>query len=115
MLVQMHVEAVMSQYPPEQRAYFESFPFWAVASWAIGVFGGVAGCLLLLLKSRLAVSVLVASVAGAIVSNLGGLLLLGGMKAMGGSGALGFAAFIIIFAAFLALYARAMRKSGVLG
>ena len=113
MLVQMNVEAVMSQYPPEQREYFESFPLWAVVFWAIGVFGGVLGCLLLLLKNRLAVHVLLASVTGAIVSNLGGLFLLGGMEAMGGAGALGFAVFIIILAAFLALYARAMCKKGV--
>jgi hypothetical protein len=104
----------MSQYPPEQREYFESFPLWAIALWAIGVFGGVLGCLLLLLKNRVAVHVLFASVTGAIVSNLGGLFLLGGMEAMGGAGALGFAVFIIIFAAFLALYARAMTKKGVL-
>ena len=54
MLTQMNVEAVMSRFPPEQREYFESFPLWAVAFWAIGVFGGVIGCLLLLLKKRLA-------------------------------------------------------------
>jgi hypothetical protein len=30
-------EAVMSRFPPEQREYFESFPWWAVAFWAIGV------------------------------------------------------------------------------
>ena len=110
MLTQLKVEAVMSQYPPQQRAYFESFPFWAVAFWAIGVFGGVIGCLLLLLKSRLAFPVLVASVLGAIVSNLGGLFLLGGMAVMGGASALGFAVFVIIVAVLLAYYARAMEK-----
>ena len=114
MLVQMNVEAVMSQYPPEQREYFESFPLWAVAFWAIGVFGGVIGCLLMLLKKRLAAPILLASVIGAIVSNLGGLFFLGGLEVMGGTGALGFAAFIIMFAAFLTLYARAMRKRGIL-
>ena len=114
MLTQMNVEVVMSQYPPEQREYFETFPLWAVAFWAIGVFGGVIGCLLLLLKNRLAFHVLLASVIGAIVSNLGGLFLLGGMEVMGGTGALGFAAFIIVFAASLAYYARAMCNKGVL-
>ena len=113
MLTQMNVEAVMSRYPPEQREYFESFPLWAVAFWAIGVFGGVIGCLLLLLKNRLAFHVLLASMIGAIVSNLGGLFLLGGMEVMGTSG-LGFTAFPIIFAAFLVYYARAMSKKGVL-
>ncbi len=114
MLTQMNVEAVMSRFPPQQREYFESFPLWAVAFWAIGVIGGVIGCLLLLLKNRLAFHVLLASVIGAIVSNLGGLFLLGGMEVMGGTSALGFTVFPIIFAAFLAYYARAMSKKGVL-
>ena len=114
MLTQMNVEAVMSRFPPQQREYFESFPLWAVAFWAIGVLGGMIGCLLLLLKKRLAFHVLLASVIGAIVSNLGGLFLLGGMEVMGGTSALGFTVFPIIFAAFLAYYARAMSKKGVL-
>lgn len=113
-LTQMNVEAVMSRFPPQQRAYFESFPWWAVAFWAIGVFGGVIGCLLLLLKKRLAFPVLLASVIGAIVYNLGGLFLLGGMEVMRETGGLGFTVIPIIFAAFLAYYARAMSKKGVL-
>jgi hypothetical protein len=43
MLTQMKVEGVMSRFPPQQREYFESFPPWAVAFWAISVFGGVIG------------------------------------------------------------------------
>jgi hypothetical protein len=115
MLTQMNVEAVMSRFPPQQRQYFESFPLWAVAFWAIGVFGGVVGCLLLLLKNRLAFHALLASVIGAIVTNLGGLFLLGGMEVMGGTSELSLTVFPIIFAAFLAYYARAMSKKGVLG
>ena len=111
---QLHVEAVMSRFPPEQRAYFESFPWWAVAFWAIGVFGGVIGCLLLLLKNRLAFHVLLASVIGATVCNLGGLFLLGGMEVMRETSDLGLTAFPIVVAAFLAYYARAMRQKGVL-
>ena len=114
MLTQMKVEAVMSQFPPQQREYFESFPLWAVAFWAIGVFGGVIGCLLLLLKNRLAFPVLLASLIGTIVCNLGGLFLLGGMDVMRETGGLGFTAFPIVVAAFLAYYARAMSKKGVL-
>ena len=114
MLTQMNVEAVMSQFPPQQRQYFESFPWWAVGFWAIGVFGGVIGCLLLLLKNRLASPVLLASVIGASVANLGGLFLLGGMEVMRATGAVGMTVFPVIFAAFLAFYARAMSKRGVL-
>ena len=114
MLTQMNVEAVMSRFPPQQREYFESFPLWAVAFWAIGVFGGVIGCLLLLLKNRLAFHALLASLIGAIVSNLGGLFLLGGIEVMRETGGLGFTAVPIILGAFLAYYARAMSKKGVL-
>jgi hypothetical protein len=114
MLTQMNVEAVMSQFPPQQRAYFESFPLWAIAFWAIGVFGGVIGCLLLLLKSRLAFPVLLASAIGATVSNLGGLFLLGGMEVMRETGGVGFSAVPIVFGAFMAYYALAMKKKGVL-
>ncbi len=118
MLTVLKVEAVMGEYPPEQRTYFEGFPFWANAFWAIGVFGGVLGCLLLLLKKRLAVPILFASVIGAIVSNLGGLLLLGGWDVMKKTDMLGFslffAVFIILFAAFQTYYAHRMNKRGVL-
>jgi hypothetical protein len=114
-LTQMQVEAVMSQFPPQQREYFESFPLWAVAFWAIGVFGGVIGCLLLLLENRLAFHVLLASAIGAIVSTLGGLFLLGGMEVMRETDALGLTIFPIVIDAFLAYYARAMSKKGVLG
>ena len=113
-LTQMKVEAVMSRFPPEQRAYFESFPWWAVASWAINVFGGVIGCLLLLLENRLAVQALLASAIGALVTNAGGLFLLGGMKVMVETDALGLTLVPIAVAAFLAYYAWAMSRKGVL-
>jgi len=114
MVTQMNVEAVMGGFPPEQRAYFASFPLWADAFWAMGVFAGVIGCILLLLKNRLAVRVLVVSLIGAIVANLGGLFLLGGMAVMRETGGLGFTAIPIIIGAFLVYYSRAMSKQGVL-
>ena len=115
MLTRMKVEAVMSRFPPPQRAYFESFPLWTVAFWAIGVLGGVVGCLLLLRRNRLAVHVLLASLIGTTVSTLGGLFLLGGMDVMRETGGLGFSVLPIIVAAFLAYYTRAMSRKGVLG
>ena len=114
LLTQMNVEAVMSRFPPQQREYFQSFPLWAVLFWALGVFGGVIGCLLLLLRKRLAFPVLLASLIGAIGSSLGGLFLLGGMELMAETGDLGLTLLPMLVAAFLAYYARAMSKKGVL-
>lgn len=113
-LTQMNVEAVMSRFPPQQREYFASFPWWADVFWAIGVFGGVDGCVLLLLKNRLALPVLLASLIGTIASSLGGLFLLGGMEVMRETGGLGLAVSPVIVAAFLAYYSRAMSRKGVL-
>jgi hypothetical protein len=113
-LTQMKVEAVMSRFPPQQREYFESFPLWAVALWAIGVCAGAAGCVLLLLRSRLAFPALLTSLIATVVFNLGGLFLLGGMEVMRETGGLGMTLVPIFFAAFLTYYARAMREKGVL-
>jgi hypothetical protein len=114
MLTQMNVEAVMSGFPPQQRAYFLSFPLWTDAFWAISVFAGLIGCLLLLLKNRLAYPVLLTSLFGAIVFSLGGLFLLGGMEVMRETGGLGLSFVPIIVGTVLASYARAMSRKGVL-
>jgi hypothetical protein len=113
-VTQMDLESVMGGFPPEQRAYFLSFPLWADGLWAIGVFAGVIGCILLLLRKRVAFQVLVISAIGAITSNLGGLFLLGGMEVMGKTGGLGFSAVPIVFGLFMATYAGAMTNKGVL-
>src|SRR5687767_4451129 len=34
--------------------YFDSFPLWADTAWALGVWGAVAGSILLLIRSRYA-------------------------------------------------------------
>ena len=103
---QMNAEAMMSGFPPEQRAYFLSFPLWADGFWAISVFAGLIGCLLLLLQHPLAFPFLLASLIGAIVYSLGGLFLLGGMAVMRATGGLVLSFVPIVIAAFLALYAR---------
>lgn len=49
---------------PAQIAYFESFPAWATAVWALGVWGAFLGSILLLLRSRWAVSAIVVALVG---------------------------------------------------
>jgi hypothetical protein len=52
----------------EELAWMASFPTWAVAAWAVGVWGSVAGSILLLLRSRHATTAYLLSIIGAIVS-----------------------------------------------
>lgn len=49
---------------PQQIAYFDTFPVWANAVWALGVWGAFAASLLLLLRHRWAVPAAQISVVG---------------------------------------------------
>ena len=50
--------------PPEQLEYFSGFPAWAVAFWALGVWGCFLGSVALLFRSRLAVWLFGVSIVG---------------------------------------------------
>lgn len=49
-------------------AYVDDFPLWAEAAWGLGVWGALLGSIMLLLRSRWAVTAFAVSLAGAIVS-----------------------------------------------
>lgn len=57
----------MQALPEEQRSFYTSVPAWATGAFAIAVFGGTLGCLLLLLRRRWATLVLIVSLAGILV------------------------------------------------
>jgi hypothetical protein len=50
------------------EAYFMAFPLWMNVAWAIGVWGAVAGSVLLLLRSRHAYPAFLISLAGIVIS-----------------------------------------------
>jgi hypothetical protein len=51
---------------PAQIAFMESYPVWAKAFWALGVWGAFAGSLLVLLRKKLAVPAMVVALIGLI-------------------------------------------------
>ncbi|MEP5612076.1 MAG: hypothetical protein ABJP45_07485 [Cyclobacteriaceae bacterium] len=53
--------------PEAEQALYVDFPAWATAAFAIAVFAGTLGCLLLLLRKKLAYVVLVLSLVGIII------------------------------------------------
>jgi hypothetical protein len=110
---QLRMESYMSQFSPEQLAYFYGFPSWAVAAWAIAVWSSLLGSLCLLLRKDWAVALFGVALAGMAVTAIYNFVLTDGMAMMGAGGAI-FTAVIWLIAISLFFYARAMAKRGVL-
>lgn len=93
--------------------YFATFPWWADAIWAIGVWSGVTGSLLLLMRNRYALPVYGLSLVGLVLSN--GYSLMHPMPGLTDTTAT-WVMTGVIFAIMLAitLYSRAMVLKGVL-
>lgn len=113
LMTQTQNEAYMSQFSPEALEYFYSFPAWVVATWALAVWGEVAGVILLLLRKAVAAPVLLVSFVCLILNSVYSFVLSDGLEIMGTTGAL-FTLVIFIVALGLWLYARAMARRGVL-
>jgi hypothetical protein len=96
-----------------QIAYVAGMPAWMTGAWAVGVFGALAGTLLLLLRSRLAVPVFAASLAAFLATLFYNYFMSDGAAVMGQQGSI---MNIVIFTicVFFLLYARAMARRGVL-
>jgi len=109
LMTQTRNEAYMSQFTPEQLEYFNGFPAWVVAFWALAVWGGVLGTVLLLMRRRLAAPVLLVSLLSMIVTTFHNYVLSDAMQVTGGTG-LAFAGVIFVFALGLWLYGRGMAR-----
>jgi hypothetical protein len=108
-----NLEFYMSQFSAEQLEYFQSFPAWEVAAWAIAVWGALLASFGLLLRKAWAAWMFGLSILGLAVSSLYTLVLTNGREIMGSEGTI-FTAVIWVIALFLFFYARAMAKRGVL-
>ncbi|WP_338466728.1 hypothetical protein RXV95_14425 [Novosphingobium sp. ZN18A2] len=56
--------AYLAQLPPEMIAYLDALPAWLTGFWALGVWGSLAGSILLLARSRYAVAAFALSLLG---------------------------------------------------
>jgi hypothetical protein len=115
LMTQMVHEDYLAMLDAAQRAMLDSRPMWFDAAWALGVWGSVAGSLLLLLRSRWAVAAFGLSFAGLVVSAVWSY----GMAEPSALAVMG--AFSVVFSTIVALvivalwaYARAMTTRGVL-
>jgi len=113
-VTQTHNEAFLKDYPQEMLDFVYGLPSWVDAMWAFGVWGGFTGSLLLLLRKRFAAPVLLISFLGALTSMTHNYGFAGGMELMGDPFSLIMSGMILVVAAGLVMYARAMIRRGVL-
>lgn len=105
----------MAAFTPEQQQYFYSFPLWANVGWALGVWASVLGSILLLMRSRHAVTAFLLSLAGLALSILYQFgMHYGDLQRMFGMFPMVFTAVIVVIVVALYLYARRQVASGVL-
>lgn len=113
LMTQTQNASYMDQFTPEQLEFFQGFPSWVVAFWAIAVWGGVLGSILLLLRRSLAVSVFMVSFASMLITAIQNYVFSNALEVSGMFGLI-FSAVIFLVALGLVLYSRAMRERGVL-
>ncbi len=75
-VMQMNAD-MLAAMPDNHRAIAESRPIWATAGFAVAVFGGALGSVLLLLRSSAAFYVFIASALGVAVTMIHALVLSG--------------------------------------
>lgn len=102
----------LSAFTAEQIAYFNNIPKWSIATWAIGVWGGLLGGALILLRKRMATPVLAVSLVSAAMTFFYNFVLSNGWQVMGGAAALVMPAIVLIIAILLLLYARQATRNG---
>jgi len=112
LMTQTRNEQYMSQFTPEQLEYFYGFPAWVVAAWAIAVWGGVLGAILLLMRKSLAAPVFLMSLIAMVLTTIYQYVLSSGLEVVGDAFSLVFTGVIFLIAVALFLYARAMQKRG---
>ena len=74
LMAELRNPTYLAMIPEEDRAgyvaYLDAMPIWAVSAWAIGVWGSILGSILILLRSRHAVTALAISLAGLVVTTI---------------------------------------------
>lgn len=95
-----------------QIDFANAFPLWMTIVWAIGVWGGLLGAILLLLRQKSAAPVFLISLGAFLVSLIYTYLLSNGAEVMGS----GTYMQLVVLAAclFFAWYSNAMARRGVL-
>ena len=110
---QLEIATYTAALSSAQVAWFDTLPVWVAVAYALGVWGALAGSILLIARSRLAVLAFVLSLIGVLATTAYSLGLPTGEAAEVTSPTpLAFSSLLIVVSAALWLYARAMAARG---
>lgn len=112
-MTQTKNEGYLAGFTPEQLAYFEAFPSWYVAVWALAVFTAFFGSIALLARTRFAVHLFTASIVLFVINVIYGYGFLDGYSMMGAFGAV-FSFVIFLTLAGANLFARWATRAQIL-
>ena len=96
---------------PDEHEFYANMPLWADIGFGVAVFGGVLGCVALLLKKSWAVAMLVVCVIGIVVQNLHSIVLANGIEVFG-TAALALPVMTFLIGVGLAWFARHSQQKG---
>lgn len=104
--------AMVATYPESHRAVIDGRPAWATGAFALAVFGGAIGCILLLLKKSAANYFFIASLLGVIVTMVHTFRIEGSIAGSSSTDIILTVLSPLLVAIFLVWYFRWTRKKG---
>ena len=107
-------DSFKAMYNEEQLKMIAEAPAWATAAFAIAVFGGLLGCILLLRRKQIAKTVFIVSLIGILVQMYYNFFVIDSI-AVYGPGAMAMPIMVILFAVFLIWYANFCTKKNWIG
>jgi hypothetical protein len=105
-MAKLDPQTVMAAATPELKDYVANMPLWAAIGYGLGIWGSFLGSVLLLLRSRHAVTSFLVSLVGALVSYAG--------QAMAGVLDPGITIVVLVVIAFLWWFSRNEAAKGTL-
>lgn len=106
-----NTESFRAMYTDEQFEIIQATPSWAIAAFAIAVFGGTFGCILLLMKKRMAKFFFLASLFGIVVQMIYNLFIVKALEVYG-PGSIVMPIMVIAVGFFLVWYSKKAIANG---
>lgn len=95
-----------------EQDYYNNYPVWAAGSYAIGVFGGLIGCIALLMRNKVAILLFTLSLVGVLGQQVYNFFIQDYIS-LRGTGLIG-PITIIVICFFLMWFAKAQKQNGVI-